>query len=207
MKVVDVRAGFAHAQIVVGDSLTIVDPGAARPVLAALARESLRATDVRHIVITHGDPDHWRGVAPLRELSGAEVLAHTDERAYLEGQAPPFRLPKRLLLRVGPRPTPPRIDRWLQDGDRVDGLTVVHAPGHTPGHICLIAGAALIAADAFTTGPQFREVPHVMTSDLAVSRRSIRSLALRGASRAFSGHGEPSDDAAEKLRALASRLP
>jgi len=45
-----------------------------------------------------------------------------------------------------------------------------------------------------------------MTSDLARSRATIRDLARIDISRAFSGHGSPSDGAGEKLRALAASL-
>ena len=44
-----------------------------------------------------------------------------------------------------------RIDRALNDGDVVDlgdhRWTVLHTPGHHPGHLCLLSEAGLIAGD------------------------------------------------------------
>lgn len=210
-RIVDVRAGFAHCQIVAGDGgeVVVIDPGRAGPVLDALARERIPLTSVRWIVLTHGDGDHWGGAAALVERSGAQVAAHEAERAYLDGtRMPPFSLPKRLLIGLGGRrAVPPRVDRWLRDGETVGRLEVIHTPGHTPGHICLQAGTDLIAGDAFTTGERFSEVPRLMSADAAGARRAIRALAGREISRAFSGHGPPADDAAGRLRELVARLP
>ncbi len=207
MRIIDVRAGFAHCQIIIGDGVTIVDVGDAKAMLAALGREGIALRDVRRIVITHGDGDHWRGAMELQERTGAEVAAHEDERDYLDGtHVPPFSVPKRLLISFAPRPTRPRVDRWLRGGEMLDGLEIIHTPGHTPGHISVRAEDTLLAGDAFTTAEQFREVPRLMTSDLARSRATIHALAARDIARAFSGHGSPAAGAGEKLRALAASL-
>ena len=201
------KAGFAHCQIVIGEVVTIVDVGDAKAMLAALDREGIAPRDIRRIVITHGDGDHWGGATELQARTGAEVVAHEDERDYLDGtRVPPFSVPKRLLIRFAPRPTRPRVDRWLRGGETIDGIEIIHTPGHTPGHISVRAEDALLAGDAFTTAERFREVPRLMTSDLARSRATIRALAAHDIARAFSGHGSPAADAGEKLRVLATSL-
>ena len=207
MRIIDVKAGFAHCQIVIGDVVTIVDVGDAKIMLAALDRERIALSDVRRIVITHGDGDHWGGAAELRERTGAEIVAHEDERDYLHGTyVPPFSVPKRLLIRFAPRRARLQVDRWLRGGETLEGLEIIHSPGHTPGHISVRADDALLAGDAFTTADRFREVPRLMTSDLARSRASIRALATRDIARAFSGHGSPADGAGQRLRALGASL-
>lgn len=209
-RIVDVKAGMAHSQIVIGDVVTIVDAGDAAPLLAALEREGVRPSDVRRIFITHGDGDHILGVAALRARTGAEVVAHEAERDYIEGRSvPPFSMPKRLMIAMaGRRLVRPQVDRWIRGGEVLDGVEVIHSPGHTPGHICLRVDDALIAGDALNTAAEgFREVPHLMTSDLARSRDAIRRLAQLDVARAFSGHRGPADGAREKLRALAASLP
>ena len=35
----------------------------------------------------------------------------------------------------------------LADGQQIDGLHVIHTPGHTPGHVCLGIGNVLLSAD------------------------------------------------------------
>ena len=207
-KIIDVRAGFAHAQIVIGDVVTVVDPGNASAVLEALAREDIAPERVKRIVLTHGDGDHWGGADVLRARTGAEVVAHEAERGYLEGTAiPSFAPPKRALLMAARRWVRlPRVDRWLRGGEQLDDIEIVHAAGHTPGSICLVVGDALIAGDAFNTSDPFREVPRLMSADVARSRDSIRRLAGLDVTRAFSGHAPPADGAGAKLRALAGRL-
>jgi glyoxylase-like metal-dependent hydrolase (beta-lactamase superfamily II) len=208
VRIVDVRAGFAHCQIVIDEVVTIVDVGNAKAMFAALQGEGVAVRDVRRIVITHGDGDHVQGAMELREQSGAEIVAHEAERGYLEGtDIPPFSVPKRLLIRFGSGRVRPRIDRWLAGGETLDGLEIIPTPGHTPGHISVLAGGSLIAGDAFTTAERFSEVPHLMTADLRTSRASIRALMAYDVARAFSGHGVPAEGAREKLRALAASLP
>jgi glyoxylase-like metal-dependent hydrolase (beta-lactamase superfamily II) len=208
MRIIDVKAGFAHCQIVLAQTVTVVDAGDARPIRAALEREGVALKDVGRILLTHGDNDHWRGAMELRGLCDAELLAHEDERAYLEGtDVPRFSVPKRLLIGLGRGLRRPRVDRWVRGGEMLDGLEIIHTPGHTPGHLSVRAGDALLAGDAFSSGARFREVPRLMTADLARSRRSIRELAKLDVARAFSGHGPAAEDAAVKLRALAASLP
>jgi len=206
--VIDVRAGFAHCQIVVGSSVAIVDAGDARSILAALDAAGIAHRDVRRIILTHGDGDHTRAANALRAATGAEVVAHLDERGYIERTGiPHFSLPKQLLIRMAGRAARPQVDRWVQHGEMLDELEVIHTPGHTPGHISLRIGDALIAGDAFNTGDPFREVPRMMTADIPRSRASIRRLADLDVARAFSGHRPPADDASARLRALAAALP
>ncbi|HZP96738.1 MAG TPA: MBL fold metallo-hydrolase [Candidatus Limnocylindria bacterium] len=208
-RVIDVRAGFARCQIVVADAVTIVDPGNAVAVLNALAREAITLSAVARIVITHGDGDHWQGAADLAARTGAEIAAHEADASYIEGRAlPRFSIPKRLLIAAsGRRARRPEVHRRLRGGEKLDGLEVIHTPGHTPGHVSLRIGDTLIAGDAFSTGERFHEVPRLMTSDLRASRASIRALAALEIDRAFSGHGPPADGARAKLRALADALP
>jgi glyoxylase-like metal-dependent hydrolase (beta-lactamase superfamily II) len=206
-RVIDIVAGFARCQLVIAKTVTLIDAGNARAVLAGLTREGISPAEVRRIVLTHGDADHWRGAAALQRISGAEVVAHEGDRSYFAGRPPRgFSLPKRLLVALDHPRDRPRIDRWLHGGEILDGLEIIHAPGHTPGNICVIAGDALIAGDVLRTGSTFAEVPRLMSADVTRSRESIRAIAGRDIARAFSGHGPPADDAGGKLRALAARL-
>ncbi len=54
----------------------VVDPGDARPVLAALAREQLQ---LDAILVTHHHTDHVAGVQELREKTGAQVFGPMGE--------------------------------------------------------------------------------------------------------------------------------
>ncbi|KRE39388.1 hypothetical protein ASG73_03435 [Janibacter sp. Soil728] len=118
-------------------------------------------TDVSGIVVTHMHPDHF-GLAPrLREESDAWIGMHPADAALVLEQNPEqvaaaradavaqlvaAGAPDALLVGAGTiamerLPLDHGVDRELLDGDtlRIVGseLTVVHTPGHTPGHICL----------------------------------------------------------------------
>jgi glyoxylase-like metal-dependent hydrolase (beta-lactamase superfamily II) len=121
----------------------------------------------------------------------------------MEGRAP--MLPDHWLLRpglpllAGP-PWP--VGRVLRDGDEVAGFRVVHAPGHTPGHVAFfraadgvaVAGDLLANAEPLAGRPWLREPPALFSADPAENRRSVRLLAGLGPSLVCFGHGPPLRD-------------
>ncbi len=81
-----------NAYLMLGEPLTLVDPGAdwaeTRSELeAGLAAHGLRLEDVERIVITHQHHDHAGLAHWLKERSGAEVVAHHGLVGYLGGLA------------------------------------------------------------------------------------------------------------------------
>ena len=60
----------------VGQHALVVDPGQAKPVLAALRREQLQ---LDAILVTHHHGDHVQGIHELRELTGAQVFGPMGE--------------------------------------------------------------------------------------------------------------------------------
>jgi len=81
-----------NAYLLLGEPLTLVDPGAdwvdTREALeGALASHGLRLEDVERIVITHQHHDHAGLAHWIRERSGAEVVAHHGLAPYLAGLA------------------------------------------------------------------------------------------------------------------------
>ncbi|MBK7580461.1 MAG: MBL fold metallo-hydrolase [Myxococcales bacterium] len=205
-KIVDIPLRFARCQLILGDVPTLVDTGTAADVpriLRALAGAGLGPTELQRIILTHADGDHAGGAWKLQQRSGAEVVAHQDEAAYFDGVLPAgFGWVKRAVVALSGRARRPEALRWVRHGEQLDGAQVVH----TPGHISLLVGDALIAGDAFSSGPHCQEVPRVMTADPARSRDTIRELAEHSPERAFSGHGAPIVNAGARLRALAARL-
>lgn len=213
MDIIDVPGRFARCQLIIADDgVTLIDAGAAADAHAirrALMSAGRSPRDIRLIVLTHGDGDHIGGAKALQDETGADILAHELELDYIAGHVPrSFPVIKRGFGILGRRLGRPTVTR-VMSGDRltIGDLEVVHAPGHTPGHLVVYSGDALIAADALRTGDRFTEVPGPMTVDRARSRETIRMLADRPVSRAHSGHGPPAEDASTRLRALAEQLP
>jgi glyoxylase-like metal-dependent hydrolase (beta-lactamase superfamily II) len=125
-------------------SLTLVDAGLRRAhtkVLAALAQLGKRPEDIQRILLSHAHADHAGALSATVEATGAVVLAHDREAVYLrEGRPPPYgrTLYGRLLTRL-PVGGFGKVDVSASFADGAvlpvgGGLTVVHTPGHTPGH-------------------------------------------------------------------------
>lgn len=129
------------------------------------------------IIITHQDIDHIGGVKDiLKKLPQVEVLAHADDKPYIQGEKEMVRI-KGLMNRMKDLPqeaqenilelfknAPVKVNQTLTDGEELNycgGLIIIHTPGHTPGHICiyhkpsktLITGDAMTITEGELTGP------------------------------------------------------
>lgn len=110
----------------------VVDPGGDLDRINAVV-EKLGVT-VEKILITHGHLDHAGGTAQLAADLGVQIEGpHPEDRFWIEGMEEQ----SRMFGVAGAQTFTP--DRWLDDGDTVTignaTLKVIHAPGHTPGHV------------------------------------------------------------------------
>lgn len=195
--------------------LILVDPGASltyRRVVRGIEQAGHSAADVSTIVVTHAHMDHAGALSRLKAISGARVFAHAAERDFIaSGKAPPGDPSTRLsrwggaLPFSGFRACP--IDEELADGDRLGPLTVVHTPGHTPGHISLIDQDAgvMLTGDAVINLGKVRYPLTAFCSDLASVRSSAARLSGIDVAVAAFAHGRPvRERVGERLRALAA---
>jgi glyoxylase-like metal-dependent hydrolase (beta-lactamase superfamily II) len=85
-------------------------------------------------------------------------------------------------------------DQLLSDGDRLPGLTVVHAPGHTAGSVAFRTGdGALLTGDAVFGDAAGRAhyPPTMLAQDSGMARASAQRLIGAGFSVIYPGHGLP----------------
>jgi len=131
--------------LVDGSDLVLMDAGFFgdfQRVQRAVAELGRRPGDLKVILLTHGHFDHTMNAAQLQRWSGATVYAPAGDELHVDGRHP-YRGPSRVcgcleaLGRVITCYRPPRVDRWLCDGEELPlwgGLRVVALPGHTAGH-------------------------------------------------------------------------
>ena len=174
--------------------------------------EPITLGEIRRILITHAHRDHIGGLAELVARTGATVGVHPldrrvleawDERASLYSAAL-----RRFFTRAGVAPeeqdelirtfgfVPGRlqsvkVDLALEDGLELDGIRVIHVPGHSPGHVCLLLGDVILVGDNLLprTVPQQWPEELMPYTGLGHYLKSLDKLArIEGVALALGGH-------------------
>ena len=117
-------------------------PGNCRRIFRYMWTVGLRRTSLKAVVLTHSHIDHMGSAGRVAAATGAEVWAHCLDAPSIEGRRPVGGYGSLLgpcshtLSRLVKAP----VHRRLGEGDVIeclDGLLVIHTPGHTEGSICL----------------------------------------------------------------------
>jgi glyoxylase-like metal-dependent hydrolase (beta-lactamase superfamily II) len=166
------------------NGLLLVDTGMPDTPAALTAKlGELGATwsDVTDVVLTHHHPDHVGGLAEVRSLAPHATVRGSANDHY-EGEIRP-----------------------VAEGDTVRGVQVLETPGHTPGHICLIAedGGALLIGDALgVLNGVLGRAPAPFTADPETAEKSLHRIAGIATGRVLFSHGAEVADPADAIRAL-----
>jgi glyoxylase-like metal-dependent hydrolase (beta-lactamase superfamily II) len=171
------RTGTTVNTWIIGDDeeVIVVDPGRdAEPVLAAVGDREVIA-----VICTHGHPGHAAAAVEVAARDEAPVAVHPKDRVYWREAHPD---------------DDPDIE--MEEGGVFEvadvALEVIHAPGHTPGSVCLYSEdlRAVFVGDVLSAaGP----VPH--DNDFPDFARQLSSigeqvLTLPGQTRVLTGHGD-----------------
>jgi glyoxylase-like metal-dependent hydrolase (beta-lactamase superfamily II) len=223
------RGGHVHAFLLDdGHGLTVIDTlfdTDGGRILSAINRLGHTPSDLKQIVLTHGHRSHLGALAAPKRRTGATVYAHEWEADIIAGERKaqpvtwrvvrpvrtwwpnyPFQLG--VNLGFGKHPGCP-IDRAAADGDAIGPLQVIHAPGHSPGHLAFYwpERRALFAGDAIVTWPTLAAGWPNFTLNATQHGVSLRRLAGLDVSTVGVGHGEPIvRDAGERLQWLAHEV-
>ena len=106
-----------------------------------------RASDfrIRHILVTHGHPDHTNALESLLEATDARVYIHADEFEYMRENARNFGLPAEFMARRAGGIQKVSDREKIQMGKLV--IDCLHTPGHSPGSLCFLVENALFSGD------------------------------------------------------------
>ncbi|MGD9711590.1 MAG: MBL fold metallo-hydrolase [Thermomicrobiales bacterium] len=147
------------------------------------------------LYITHAHWDHVGDAAALQKRLDVPLLAH---RLSEPGISSPESLPFDV-----PIPVPPaRIDRYVDEGDTVELgetiFTVMHLPGHEPGHTALYSepDRVFLGGDVlFPNGHGRIDIPGASEKDMAASMHRLSILPPDVT--VYPGHGLPTTIGAE----------
>jgi hydroxyacylglutathione hydrolase len=120
---------------------SIIDPGGeVAKILEAVAKAG---AEPAAIFITHGHLDHAGGAAELAAMLQIPIFGPDRRDEMLIADLP------NQGARFGMEPKAFTPEKWLSEGETVDigghAFSVLHCPGHTPGHIVFINHAEKFA--------------------------------------------------------------
>jgi glyoxylase-like metal-dependent hydrolase (beta-lactamase superfamily II) len=175
----------------------VIDPSFdSETMLADLASRNLK---LEMVLLTHAHFDHIAGVsaaAASSELPLPVWLHPADLELFRQGGGGKA---FGLFVDAGPDPQPLAAGQVIEIGEL--RLSVLHAPGHTPGHVifyCAAAGAAFCGDVIFAGSVGRTDLPGGSHKQLIASIRQ-QVLTLPPETRLLSGHG-PETTVAEEAK-------
>ena len=225
MSVKEIAEGVHHTNLGAGvyiidrDEVTIVDtgvPGKSDHVLGALRQIGRSPADVTNILITHYHQDHVGNLAPLVDVTQAQVYAPAKESSLIrEGGTPPPMDRRGLLgivvsrmVNLGEQPPHP-VHHEVSGGDELDiagGVRVIDTPGHSVGHVAYLFtdGGVIFVGDAAANLVRLDLMP--LNEDIPTAEKSFRALGELDFDVAGIAHGRQiTRDAAARFRKAARR--
>ena len=171
---------------------------------------------IRYIILTHHHYDHSSGAHRLRDATGAQIVVHTAEESLLltpDDESGDMEIPedqkeareKARQWRAEAAKAVP--DLLVDDGAILDvgnlHLRLVHTPGHTAGHLCILleeerllfAGDNVLGVGTAAIAPP----PH---GDMGQYIESLHKMKSLDAKLLAPGHGPMVNDPNRKIQEL-----
>jgi len=154
----------------------------------------------RAVLLTHAHSNHAGGLTAIRLAWNPPIFAHPAEIPFIQGEMEYTRQRSRnlgywigSLLMEETQWSIPNVE-GIDQNHVLFGLSVIHLPGHTPGHIGFLHGhdRACICGDAIlNVGPRL-SAPFILTTvDPKLAKRSIARLTERNFQHLLPSHGYP----------------
>ncbi len=165
-------------------SAVLVDPGEEGSRLVAAVKEA--GVRLQAIWVTHAHLDHVGGIAEVKRHFDVPIFLHPDD-------LPLYRLADRQAAAYGlPFETPPLPDRVFSESEPLVlgtlRFSVLHAPGHAPGHVVIHGHGVAFCGDCVFAGSIGRtDLP--MSDARALARSLERIVELPAETALYPGHG------------------
>jgi hydroxyacylglutathione hydrolase len=162
----------------------IVDPGGEGDRLVDAVKQSGATLDA--IWITHAHVDHVGAIASIKRNWDVPIYLHPLDRRLYDSAS------RQAEMYGIPFEEPPPPDREFSDGQRVKvgdcELTVLHAPGHAPGHVVIHGDGMALVGDCLFAGSIGRtDLPFSNPPQLAATLEKISALPAETV--VYPGHG------------------
>lgn len=206
------KFGINRCYIIKGKHAIMVDGGPPKQLnnfLKQLSAFEIKPEEIKLIILTHGDFDHTGSAKDIKEVTGAKVAIHENDRKLLEegifnwpagvtawGRFIHFTMMP-LVRKIQINKLRPDVllsnDDFPLDEYGIGG-SVIHTPGHTQGSVSVLLsnGDAFVGCMAHNGFP-FRKLPGppIFATDLDKLKESWCVLREKGAKIIHPAHGKP----------------
>lgn len=166
------------------NAAVLIDPGDEGDRLVAAVRAA--GARLEAIWVTHAHLDHVGGIAAVKRVHDVPIFLHSAD-------LPLYRAADRQAAAYGiPYEPPPLPERDLADGDTLElgslRFSVLHAPGHAPGHVVIHGHGVAFVGDCVFAGSIGRtDLP--LSDGRALADSLERIVELPRATILHPGHG------------------
>jgi glyoxylase-like metal-dependent hydrolase (beta-lactamase superfamily II) len=213
LQIIPFYSGINTFYLIREEGMVLFDAGVSKDVPRfpeQLKQHGIPPEEIRLIILSHGDFDHAGGAKGLKEVTGAKIVIHENDRKILEEAL--FHWPKGVtawgkisratlkpLLKKTFRSPGVKADIVLDDNDfslepyGIHGR-VVYTPGHTYGSVSLLldSGDALIGCLAHNRLPfVLKPKLPIYALDIELIKKSWGKVIEMGAKICYPGHGKP----------------
>jgi len=203
--------GFDCCYLIQAEGIILIDGGApkkAKDFKKKLEKISVNPEDIQLIVITHGHWDHIGSAKDIKEITGAKIAMHQNEKDWLEKSL---------------KPLPPGVTTWGRIFDKIMNIfkplinfpatsvdvvlgdeeldlkeygipgRIIYTPGHSSGSVSILleTGEVFVGDLAMNKFP-LRLSPGlpIFADDIEIVKKSWQILLDRGAKTIYPAHGK-----------------